>query len=366
MECSALQAQLPQLDTEIISCKEQLQHLRFKQARAHPDRQRQSSLKDRTYAASVKMQTETRKKIKEGELESKTNELKAKTTRLKALTSSGVLSYQDALGRARALLEGSDDVRALYDLNLMMRQMERVEPSYAPKRTYVRSWRESRDLQRPSQVLPPLYRGAGTIQPPPRARHICTPMCVAACPRAALMSQLKHLMTHCAGTGVSAFPGEVSVGEHHLNGADPVGGGSGDGEGGSGPSLLKWTCSIAGPKQTPWEGRMVCCTLNFCAEVTGGTYPLSPPQLRVVDPIPWHPNIDEQSGAVCMSLLQDEWSAGLGVLGLLISFRSLLASPNVADASDMPANVSAAHTLLADPYAYRDQNLAIARRMKLQ
>ena len=56
--------------------------------------------------------------------------------------------------------------------------------------------------------------------------------------------------------------------------------------------LMKWVCSVEGPKDTPWEGRLIRCTLNFCPEVAGGVYPEKAPQLLVMHPIPYHPNID--------------------------------------------------------------------------
>ena len=37
-------------------------------------------------------------------------------------------------------------------------------------------------------------------------------------------------------------------------------------------------------------------------------------------------SLADRSGAVCMDLLQSEWSPAVGVVGLLLSFRSLLVS----------------------------------------
>ena len=102
-------------------------------------------------------------------------------------------------------------------------------------------------------------------------------------------------------------------------------------------SLLAWRCAVLGPADTPWEGRSVELLLRFC-----GPYPFAPPLLFVLWPRPFHPNVDDVTGAVCMDLLQEQWSSAGGVFAVLMSFLSLLASPTLDDASAMPANVEAA------------------------
>ena len=75
-----------------------------------------------------------------------------------------------------------------------------------------------------------------------------------------LSAQLNYLVRETMldnDAGVSAFPDEAG-------------------------GLLKWLCSVEGPKDTPWEGRLIRCTLNFCPEVAGGVYPERAPQLLVL------------------------------------------------------------------------------------
>ena len=156
-----------------------------------------------------------------------------------------------------------------------------------------------------------------------------------------LLKELKHLCVNSGGTGVSGYPEERSS------------------------LLTRWMATVDGPCGTPWEGRQVTCTLTFCPTVIGGPWPTKPPQLRVVGPIPFHPNIDARSGLVCMDLLGDQWSCAGGVLAILLSFRSLLASPTTSDAASMPANRFAARSFLLEPFDYEVQNRRIALGMPL-
>ena len=171
--------------------------------------------------------------------------------------------------------------------------------------------------------------------------HSCSESCIAAGSSAArsLLAALKHLCVHSGGTGVSGYP-----------------------EAGSN-LLTRWMATVDGPCATPWEGRQVTCTLTFCPTVIGGLWPTKPPQLRVIGPIPFHPNIDPRSGLVCMDLLGDRWSCAGGVLAILLSFRSLLASPTTSDAATMPANCLAAHSFLQKPLDYEVKNRRIALDM---
>ena len=66
-----------------------------------------------------------------------------------------------------------------------------------------------------------------------------------------------------------------------------------------------------------------------------------------------------------MDLVQNEWSSGVGVHGLLLSFRSLLASPTRGDAESMPADPQAARLYLDTPKEFRRVHEAIAATMKV-
>ena len=163
------------------------------------------------------------------------------------------------------------------------------------------------------------------------ARHVCCSACMPNGMAKALLSELGHLHRHGQGAGVSAFPEDER--------------------------LLSWRATVDGPPGTPWEGRRIACLLRFCPTLTGGVWPEAPPKLLVTGhPLPFHPNVDSSSGAVCMDLLGREWSPAGGVLAILISFRSLLASPTTDDANAMPANPAAARAFLTDPEEYARRN----------
>jgi ubiquitin-protein ligase len=124
-------------------------------------------------------------------------------------------------------------------------------------------------------------------------------------------------------------------------------------------SLLAWRCAGRGPAGSPWAGKAVPFLLRFC-----GPWPNAPPLLVALPPIPFHPNFDSSTGAVCMDLLQEHWSPAAGVLGVLLSAQSLLTSPTVADANSLPANVEAAHQLLRKPAAYHSCNQRLAASLQ--
>ena len=313
--------------------------------------------------------------------------------------SAGVMTYEETARRARAFLrapDGAGAYRALYELAVEWRQrLDEAEEALEQQQRVVNSKSASSRAPPPAaarrtndrlRLLLAAASAAASAADPrmQNTRATCGHACTAACgvrvmgtplPRF-LMAQLRNLMMNCGDAGVSAFPAPIerpplakrarvqhftSKPEEEEDDEEEAAasGGGGDAEG-----LLMWQCTVEGPADTPWEGRRVRCTLNFCPEAAGGSYPDKPPQLRVLPPIPYHPNIDHSSGAVCMDLLQREWSAGIGILGLLISFRSLLSSPTQGDASSMPANVLAARLLMDSPSEYRRANQKIAEKME--
>ena len=194
--------------------------------------------------------------------------------------------------------------------------------------------RDMRPIRRVLQAQQHATTAAATRRP--SRGHVCGASCVTPGLASALSRELTHLLKHCAGSGVSAFPEDEAC-------------------------LTTWLASVDGPDETPWQGRRVQCRLCFCPRLCGGAWPHHPPKLsvcpaRLNGALPHHPNVDAKSGAVCMDLLQQQWSCAGGVLATLLSFRSLLASPNTSDASSMPANLDAAGDLLTNPTAYFAKN----------
>jgi len=108
--------------------------------------------------------------------------------------------------------------------------------------------------------------------------------------------------------------------------------------------LCKWRVGIFGPPDTIYQGGYFKAELRFPND-----YPLSPPTLRFVTLIPWHPNV-YKSGDVCISILHkpgdddqsgehanERWNPSQSVRTILLSVISLLNEPNTSS----PANVDA-------------------------
>ncbi|MES1921956.1 Ubiquitin-conjugating enzyme E2 4, partial [Bonamia ostreae] len=86
-------------------------------------------------------------------------------------------------------------------------------------------------------------------------------------------------------------------------------------------NFFKWRAIIMGPKATPYDGGIFELKLIF-----PHNYPFKPPSVRFVTPV-FHCNID-QSGHICMDILNSKWSPILTVSSLLLSVCTLLTDPN--------------------------------------
>ena len=85
---------------------------------------------------------------------------------------------------------------------------------------------------------------------------------------------------------------------------------------------------ITGPEDSPFEKGVFLLLVNI-----SGRYPFEPPRCRFVTPV-YHPNIDS-GGRICLDTLKSppggSWSPAVSLPSLLLSIRSLLASPNPDD-----------------------------------
>lgn len=61
-------------------------------------------------------------------------------------------------------------------------------------------------------------------------------------------------------------------------------------------------------------------------------FPFKPPEIKFQTKT-YHPNVSE-SGAICMGLLKDQWSASMRIDRVLKELHSLLANPNPDDPLD--------------------------------
>ena len=88
--------------------------------------------------------------------------------------------------------------------------------------------------------------------------------------------------------------------------------------------LFHWRATIIGPEKTPFHGGIFMADIHFPQE-----YPFRPPKVRFITKI-YHPNINE-SGSICVDILDDNWSPALTTPKILLSLCSLFTDPNPDD-----------------------------------
>lgn len=110
----------------------------------------------------------------------------------------------------------------------------------------------------------------------------------------------------------------------------------------NGTDLTKWSITLFGAPNTPWEGAVLKLEMTFT-----DSYPNKAPHVKFVDHIPFHPNI-YGNGNICLNILKDEWSSVYGVDSIMTSIQTLLNSPN----PDSPANNSAGVMFTKEPHEY--------------
>lgn len=103
--------------------------------------------------------------------------------------------------------------------------------------------------------------------------------------------------------------------------------------------LMKWTATIHGPVNTPYEGGLFKLNIAIPEE-----YPFKPPDVIFVTKI-YHPNINPNNGDICLDILKPgTWKPSINIKTLLISLCSLLDDANPDDplmpgiASEMKKN----------------------------
>jgi ubiquitin-conjugating enzyme E2 A len=105
--------------------------------------------------------------------------------------------------------------------------------------------------------------------------------------------------------------------------------------------IMKWQALIFGPDNTPWEGGTFRLEMTFTEE-----YPIKAPIVKFSTKI-FHPNV-YANGAICLDILQHNWSPIYDPSGILTSIQSLLTDPN----PNSPANVEAAKLYQEDMREY--------------
>ncbi|KAF9001969.1 ubiquitin-conjugating enzyme E2 [Cyathus striatus] len=111
-------------------------------------------------------------------------------------------------------------------------------------------------------------------------------------------------------------------------------------------NLFEWAGTIEGPSETVYAGLTFKISIVFPSN-----YPYVAPTIKFDTPC-YHPNVDITTGAICLDILQDKWSAVYSVQTILLSLQSLLGEPNNAS----PLNPDAA-SLWGTPDAFKAQLL---------
>jgi len=88
--------------------------------------------------------------------------------------------------------------------------------------------------------------------------------------------------------------------------------------------LYQWQATIWGSKDTPYENGMFKLNITFPTD-----YPFKPPKVSFGTKI-YHCNVNN-SGAICLDILQSQWSPALTISKVLLSICSLMSDPNPDD-----------------------------------
>ncbi|CAC5412713.1 UBE2D [Mytilus coruscus] len=89
--------------------------------------------------------------------------------------------------------------------------------------------------------------------------------------------------------------------------------------------MFTWEGMITGPDKSPYAGGAFFVRIMFPSD-----YPFKPPKVKFTTKI-YHPNINGNSGEICLDLLRSQWSPALTISKLLLCITSLLTSPNPDD-----------------------------------
>lgn len=95
-----------------------------------------------------------------------------------------------------------------------------------------------------------------------------------------------------------------------------------------GDNLTHWKGHLRGPEGTPYTGGAFDIDIVIPAD-----YPYNPPKMKFDTKI-WHPNISSQTGAICLDVLNKEWSPALTIRTALLSIQALLSAPEPDDPQD--------------------------------
>ena len=83
---------------------------------------------------------------------------------------------------------------------------------------------------------------------------------------------------------------------------------------------------IPGPVGTPYEGATFILDIDI-----PNNYPFDPPKIVFVTKV-WHPNINSETGEICLDILKNQWVAVMTLRTVFLSIQSLLSAAEPNDA----------------------------------
>ena len=109
----------------------------------------------------------------------------------------------------------------------------------------------------------------------------------------------------------------------------------------AGEDWLKWICTIRGPPSSPFEDYVFHLSVDVSER-----YPIEPPRIRFLTKI-FHPNVDFNSGEICLDVLKSTWSPAWSLQSACRAIQSIMSEPN----ADSPLNVDAGNMVRHKDFA---------------
>ncbi|XP_004369073.1 ubiquitin-conjugating enzyme E2 U [Trichechus manatus latirostris] len=109
--------------------------------------------------------------------------------------------------------------------------------------------------------------------------------------------------------------------------------------------MMQWEAEIEGLQYSVWHGLFFQLSINFTSE-----YNLLPPDVKFRT-IPFHPNVDKDTGRPCIEFLDDpdQWNTSYKLSSILLTLQVMLSNPVLEN----PVNLEAAQMLIADESLYQ-------------